>query len=970
MKRINLFFTLVIMSLVALTAFSQSKLEYKTFPNDPINARIYTLDNGLKVYMSVNTETPRIQTYVAVRVGGKNDPAETTGLAHYFEHLMFKGTERFGTQDFEKEKPLLDEIERLFEVYRKTEDENERRAIYQVIDSVSFEASKYAIPNEYDKVMASIGATGTNAYTGFDMTVYTDNIPSNQIENWAKIQSDRFMNNVIRGFHTELETVYEEKNMSLTRDGRKVNEQLLAALFPHHPYGKQTVLGTQEHLKNPSIINIKEYYKTYYVSNNIAICLAGDFDPDKMIEIINKYFGDMQPNPNLPTLVQDEIKPITKPIEVDVLGLEAENVTLGWRFGGWATSDKDMLDLISLIMRNGQAGLIDLNLVQQQKILSAYSGSSSMADYCLFIMNATPKEGQTLEEAKALLLGEIDNLKKGNFSEELLSATINNMKLNEMRRIENNAGRANWFVNSFINGTDWDVEFSRINRIANFTKQDVVNFANENFGNNYAVIYKREGRDPSIVQMDKPKITPIATNRDVSSDFLREIQSTLVEPIEPIFLDFDKDMSKLKAKSDIEVLYKHNETNGIFNLTYVFDMGTNHDKALGTAFEYLKYLGTSTKSPEQIKAEFYNLACSFEVNSDTERVYVTLQGLAENMTPALVLFEELLADPKVNEVAFTNLIADILKKRADAKLSQSVNFYMLNEYAKWGTDSPLKNILSDEELKAMEPVELTNRIKNLKNYEHLVMYYGPNTEQQLLTTLNTLHNTPDQLIPIPEVEKYKQQVTSEDKVLLAEYDAAQIYLGMFSNDGTKFNQEIEPLREMYNSYFGGGMNAIVFQEMREARGLAYSARASLSAPSKLKDPYIMSTYIATQNDKMDDALQAFNSILVDMPLSENAFELAKESILMRIRTNRITKENILWSYIYAKDLGLNVDRSKAVFEKVPSMTINDIKAFQEEWVKNRKYTYFILGKEADLDLNSLEKYGPIKRVSQEELFGY
>ena len=144
---------------------NNSGFEYETVPNDPMNARIYTLENGLKVYMTVNKEQPRIQTFIAVRAGGKNDPAETTGLAHYFEHLMFKGTESFGTQNYAKEKPMLDEIEALFEVYRKTTDEAERTAIYHKIDSVSYEASKVAIPNEYDKLMAAIGAVGTNAYT-------------------------------------------------------------------------------------------------------------------------------------------------------------------------------------------------------------------------------------------------------------------------------------------------------------------------------------------------------------------------------------------------------------------------------------------------------------------------------------------------------------------------------------------------------------------------------------------------------------------------------------------------------------------------------------------------------------------------------------------------------------------------------------------------------------------------------------
>ena len=150
--------------------------------------------------------------------------------------------------------------------------------------------------------MATIGAQGTNAYTSYDQTVYVEDIPSNQIEAWAKIQADRFENNVIRGFHTELETVYEEKNMSLTQDGRRVLETMLAKLFPNHPYGQQSVLGTQEHLKNPSITNIKNYHAEWYVPNNIAICASGDFDPDEFIAIVDKYFGHMQPNKNLKKL--------------------------------------------------------------------------------------------------------------------------------------------------------------------------------------------------------------------------------------------------------------------------------------------------------------------------------------------------------------------------------------------------------------------------------------------------------------------------------------------------------------------------------------------------------------------------------------------------------------------------------------------------------------------------------------------
>ena len=348
MKKLLLFAVVIAAMLAA--ACSNSKYKYETVKGDPLNTKIYTLDNGLKVYMSVNKETPRIQTYIAVNVGGKNDPAETTGLAHYFEHLMFKGTQQFGTSDFAAEKPMLDEIENLFEVYRKTTDEAERAAIYHRIDSISYEASKIAIPNEYDKLMSAIGANGTNAFTSQDMTVYVEDIPSNEIDNWARIQADRFKNPVIRGFHTELETIYEEKNMSLTQDSRKVWEAMDAALFPHHPYGTQTVLGTQEHLKNPSITNVRNYHKTYYVPNNMAVCVSGDFDPDEMVATIEKYFGDMQPNPNLPKLHFEPEQPITAPVVKEVYGLEAANVMLGWRLPGANDKSTDISDIVGSIL--------------------------------------------------------------------------------------------------------------------------------------------------------------------------------------------------------------------------------------------------------------------------------------------------------------------------------------------------------------------------------------------------------------------------------------------------------------------------------------------------------------------------------------------------------------------------------------------------------------------------------------------
>ena len=961
------FILLVAISLGSCT----SKYNYETVPNDPLKARIYTLDNGLKVYMTVNKETPRIQTYIAVRVGGKNDPAETTGLAHYFEHLMFKGTTNFGTQNYEIERPLLDQIEEQFEIYRKTTDSLERKAIYARIDSISYEASKYAIPNEYDKLMAAIGANGTNAYTSFDVTCYTEDIPSNQIDNWAKIQAERFENCVIRGFHTELETVYEEKNMSLTRDPRKVYEAVLSSLFPHHPYGTQTVLGTQEDLKNPSIKNIKEYYKKWYVPNNMAICLSGDFDPDQMIATIDKYFGGLKPNPDLPKLNLPRETDITTPVVREVFGPDAESVALAWRFPGAASKDVETLQVVSQILYNGQAGLFDLDLTQQQKTLSSYCYPMPMSDYSALMMQGRPKQGQTLDEVKDLMLGELKKLRDGDFDEKMLEANINNFKLYQMQQLENNDARADMFVESFVNGSDWADEVTALDRMSKLTKNDIIAFANKYLkDDNYAIIYKKQGKDPNEKKMSKPEITPIVMNRDTVSSFLKEIQASVVQPIEPVFLDYSKDLSQLKAKSDLPVLYKQNTTNDIFQLIYLFDMGSNNDKALGTAAQYLEYLGTADMTPEEVKSEFYRLACSFFVSPGSKRTYVVLSGLNENMPAAMELFEKLMANAQVNKEAYDNMAKDVLKARKDAKLNQMQNFSRLVSYATYGPKSPATNLLSESELTYMNPQELIDRIKELNSFKHRILYYGPSSQDDLLAIINKEHQVPETLKEIPAGNNFEPLLTPETKVFIAPYDAKQIYMSQISNKGEKFDPAAESGRQLYNEYFGGGMNSIVFQEMRESRGLAYSAWAGMLKPTYLTDPYTLRTQIATQNDKMVDAINTFNDIINNMPESEAAFKLAKDGMIARMRTDRTIKMDVIWDYISAQYLGQNVDSRIQLYNDVQNMTLKDVIDFQNKWIKGRTYTYAILGDKKELDMDALKKVGPVIELKQEDIFGY
>lgn len=971
MRKLFSFVSLALMlTLAACLGSCGSKYSYETVQGDPLKARIYTLENGLKVYMSVNKEAPRIQTYIVVRVGGKNDPSQNTGLAHYFEHLMFKGTENFGTQDYAQEKKLLDQIEQLFEIYRMTSDETERRNIYARIDSVSFEASKLSIPNEYDKLMSAIGAEGTNAYTAYDQTVYIENIPSNQIENWARIQSDRFKHNVIRGFHTELETVYEEKNMSLTDDGRKVIEAMAQGLLPTHPYGNQTVIGTQEHLKNPSITKIKEYYKTWYVPNNMAVCLSGDFDPDDMIAVIDKHFGGLEPNKKLPARPARKETPITSPVVKEVLGLEATNVSIGWRFDGADSPDSDLLSLMTSILYNGRAGLMDLDLNKKQQVLGAYAFDYQLADYSMLFLSARPKAGQSLEEIKDMLLGEVAKLRSGDFADELLTATLNNYKAGLMRQIDSNEGRVNMFENAFVNGLEWKDVVGVIDRLSKVTKQQVMDFANEKLGDdNYVVVYKREGKDPGEKKIDKPQITPLVTNRDVQSEFLLDVLNSDVKPIEPVFLDYGKDLSKGRAKSDIEVLYSKNPNNDLFTLIYLYEIGNNDNPALWQAFSYLKYLGTGTMTAEQISQEFYNIACSFSLQTGAERSYVTLTGLRENMDKAMELLESLLVDARADESVLANLKMDVMKSRSDAKLSQHSNFSALQDYSKYGSEYVKAVTLSNEALKNLSSDYLLGRVRELNSIYHRVLYYGPDSLKDVIGKINARHNVAQALV-VPEDNEFMPLPTRENKVLLAEYDANNIYYIQQNNTERTYDASNDAMLTLYNEYFGGGMNSIVFQEMREARGLAYSATAWMSTGSTAVQPYTFRAFIATQSDKMGEAVDAFDQIINDMPRSEAAFNLAKDGIIGRMRTERIIKDQVLWNYIDAQDMGVDYDRRKDVFEKVQTITLDDVVSYQQEWVKDRPHIYSILGRQADMDIKKLESHGPVIRLTQEEIFGF
>jgi predicted Zn-dependent peptidase len=948
---------------------ANKEYKYETVPNDPMKTRIYTLDNGLRVYLSVYKDAPRIQTFIAVRAGSKNDPSDATGLAHYLEHMLFKGTDKFGSLNFEKEAPLVQKIEDLFEVYRKTRDEEKRKEIYREIDSISGVAANYAIAQEYDKMVTSIGAKGTNAYTWVEQTVYVNDIPSNQVEKWLTLEAERFRNPVIRLFHTELEAVYEEKNRSLDSDGSKVWEALFEGMFPTHQYGTQTTIGTVEHLKNPSIREIRNYYNKYYIPNNMAFCMSGDFDPDQVIAIIDQKLGSLPKGPK-PDYTAPQEKTITSKMVKEVIGPDSENITLAFRHNGAGSKEADMMTLMSKILFNEKAGLIDLNLNQKQKVLAGYSFEMVLNDYSLHILAGEPKQGQTLEQVENLLISQIEKVKKGDFPDWLLTAIINNMKLDEIKMLESNYARADRMVNAFIADKPWANYVNNIERLSKITKQDIVDFAKNNYKNNYVVVYKRTGIDKNIEKVTKPQITPIKVNSEEESPFVTNLLNTQAPDIKPVFLDYKNDIKSFSVNNKVPGSYLRNNENGTFELFYIVEMGNNHNKKIGLAIDYLPYLGTNKYSPAQIQEEFFKLGCSFGVSNSEDQVYVSLSGLNDNFEKAVQLFEHLLAEAKPNKEALTNMVGDILKQREDAKLSKrAILWSAMNNYGMYGSKSPFTNILSQSELKSIKAEELTGIIKDLTSYKHKILYYGPMEVPALQAVLSKLHKTPADLKPLPEETKFILRETNENIVYVVDYDMQQAEILML-NKGLPYTKEIAPVTTLFNEYFGAGMSSILFQEIRESRALAYSVFASYSTPSKKEKPHYITAYIGTQADKLPEAMKGMFEMFNDMPRSEKKAEAGKNAVVQKINTERITKSGILFNYERAQKLGLDYDIRKDVYETVQRLSMNDIDNFSKQQFKDKNFTILVLGKKEKLDMKTLEQYGTVKFLTLEEIFGY
>jgi predicted Zn-dependent peptidase len=933
--------------------------------NDPLDAQIFELDNGLKVYLTENHEEPRFYAEIAVRAGSKHDPADATGLAHYLEHLLFKGNQNLGTLDYAAEKPLLDQIVNLYEQHFNETDDAVRAEIYAEINRVAQEAANFAVPNEIDKLYNAMGGGGLNAHTSNEETVYKVSLPSNRLKQWAEVESDRFVNPVFRIFHTELETVYEEKNRSLDNRGFIVYTALNEQLFKNHPYGQQPTIGTVDHLKNPSLVYIQNYFDTYYVPNNMAIFISGDINIDETITLIADKFSRWEARP-IPAIGPWEEDPLQGAERQTVQYPGEEQVQLAFRTVPNGDAEKEALILLDMILDNRTAGLINLNLNQQQLVTNAGSSPQFLNDGGFQTLYGVPKQEQTLAEVELLLLDQLELIKNGEFEDWIIAAIINDFKKSQKASQEFNTARVSMMRQSFIEGADWADYVGEIERMEQLSKQDVIAVANKYFGDDYVAIYQ-VNEQHEIPPVEKPQIDPVNIDPTSQSEFAQNILAMDFDPIEPVFVEADRDYRLIEFADGVNLYYAPNPLNDLFSFSINVDVGTEENEKLNLAASLIDVAGTQTMSNEELKKEWYRIGSEFRFGAGENSSGFSLSGLDEQFENSLELMMALIKSPTTEEQTLEQMKGIMLKSRVDQKSSPPAIARALYLYNRYGENSPMLEALTAEQIQETSMDELMTLPADLLTYKHTLSYTGSLQLEDLVTVLRRHHTLEGELKDTPDFRFRTAREISGSEVYVVDQQTAQAQVRIeFADD--EYTEADSVMSSIYTNYFGSGMSSVVFQELREARALAYSASARYAQGSRENAENLMLGAIGTQTDKTVDALNAFIDLIDNMPESTERFDESVNSLLNRYRTSKINFREVIGAVRSWERLGLDGDPRRQRYNELQTASMDDLLSFQQDHVKERPKLISVVGDLSIIETEELEQFGTVREVQVDDLF--
>ena len=892
-------------------------------------------------------------------------------MAHYLEHMLFKGSDELGTMDIDAERVHLDSISALYERHWHSTDPQERSNVYGLIQQQSQLAAQYAVPGEMKKMYAAMGASGLNAHTYLEETVYKVDLPSNRLQQWLPVEAERFADPVFRQFQTELETVYEEKNRTLDNKGRLIREAVKRQLWKLHPYGQRTTIGSVEHLKNPSLRRMYEYFETWYVPNNMAVIISGDIDIEQTIGLIDASLGvwERRQLPELPRWKEARLRG-SEAVEVFYPG--EEYVLLAFRTEASTHKSTEALQLLDMVLDNSTAGLINLNLNQQQRVrrAGAYATSHDNSnDLGAQYLWGIPKEGQSLEDVQVLLLEQLEILKRGEFEPWLIPAIVTDFSKTYKRQLEGNGSRVGLLRDSYLAFEDWKDSRRKLERMARVKKKDIVKLAKKYFGDDYVVGYRRDGQQdlPSIA---KPELAAIEMDRSRQSAFAADVLSMPVGVVEPRYLIPGRDYTTRQVRDGIELYHMNNPVNDLFSLQIVVDVGHRHDNRLPMARDLMDKSGTGRFTSEELKKQWYRIGSELSFSVHDEQTVLTLSGLDRNLGSSLALMHEAVTQPSASDSTMDGLVQITVANRQDATKDHRAIQRALYTYARYGDGSYLRSVPTNDELAQLTVDELHGLVGELLQYQHRVEYTGSLPVADVLEVLTTMYASGQtELLAAPAPHTLQIRSPASTEVLLFNRQMAQAQVRIESGD-VPYSEAIRPQINLFNEYFYGGNAGIVFQELRESRALAYSAWALYYPGSRKGDANVMVGSIGCQADKTTEALGVFLQLIDNMPQSKERFAEAQGSEINSMRTSRLGFRDVLGVVRHWERQGVIIDPRAWRFERIQQAGLDDVLEFHADHVAGRPKLVTIVGDLAKMDRAALEGFGTVREVGIEQIFGY
>ena len=965
MKSLKLLFLVFTCLLVTLNASAQGLKAFK-------------LPNGLNVFIWEDEKVPEVFGMVAVNVGAKDDPSNYTGLAHYLEHMMFKGTEKVGTLDWEKEKPIYEQIIAKYDEHANVTDPLQKEAISKEINQLTIDAAKYGISNEFSNITQGMGGENLNALTGYDKTVYYNSFPPSEIYKWLELNSERLLNPVFRSFQTELETVYEEYNRGQDQQGRRENEFILGTIFEGHPYAR-SIIGLPEHLKNPQLSKLIEFYNTWYVPENMALILVGNIKTNEVVPLIREKFGRLQ-SKSLQKKTQFPESSLTGRKEVSAKMSRFPRVMLAFPGITSASEDDIALDICTSILSNSsQTGLID-KLTLDGDLMAGYAYSMTFNERGSIVVGAVPyydmnrRRFESLKSTEKALLNEIKKLQEGKFEDWLVqsikSSMIRNydlkMEINYDMHGQNSVAEA--ISEIFVSGKDMSELLGYKEKVASITIEHIKEVAKKYFGSDYYALHMNEGKPAKGVELEKPGYDPILPEREAESVYAKEFRLLPVKYQTPLYANMNEvNVRQINDRS--KLYYMPNTENEVFSLVLKFGIGNAKMPKLELATSLMNNAGIMGQMDAQaVKQEFSNLGATSRYYVTDSYLYVVMNGFETNLEESCNLLTRQILLPQLDEKQMNSLKGSYYQQRRIEKSTSEVLKDALREYLFYQGKSDYIDRLSIEEIEALTVSNLTGEFQRATDYEAEIHYVGT-------LPADDVHSILSKNLPLKEGEKESTSPEIRDRAVYAENtvlflpdnDAKQSNIYFFIQ-GDNYKKEKDPFTEAFNQYFSGGFSGLVTQEIREYRSMAYASSGwFVHPPVEGKESFFIGS-LGTQADKTLDAIEVYMDLLTNMPEYPDRIVNIKNFMKETALLDKPQFRDASQKYEDWKLRGYTKSPAETNMPAIDNLTFDDIVRFYNENIKGRPIAIAVVGNPKMIDLKALEKYGKVERLSTSKVF--